>query len=282
MLSAIFVSLLLGDPIEIRARGPDGAVERRGVVDGRLDPLEETTRFDLQLGERRRFRGLELETIVSHHARAGDGDLVVLRFANGMRVPVLRADLARVRALVAFEIEAGGSFVRDFPPVAKKRLVSPDPRPIRFGANKVVVSDPWAPRLSEHTLATFSPWAFVDSLIAIDIFDAREWEREFPEALAPFEMRGREVFLERCQWCHGIGQRGASFGWDFLTPLPLSELRSPRSLYAHVRYRNLDAGERGYLMPAQDAEPEEIESLWRWIANVAARRDRVDLEAPAD
>ena len=78
--------------------------------------------------------------------------------------------------------------------------------------------------------------------------------------------------MARCQWCHGVAGHGARYGWDFVKPVPLESWRSTRSLHAHVKFRNGEAVERGYMMPPQrDVSTEEIEDLRRWMAAVSLK-----------
>jgi hypothetical protein len=60
---------------------------------------------------------------------------------------------------------------------------------------------------------------------------------------------------------------GASFGWDFVQPLPLSTWRTPDGLYAHVRAHKLEAAQLGLAMPPQpDVTREETDALHAWTS----------------
>lgn len=230
----------------------------------RGEALVTVERLDVQLGERRTFRGVPLVRLVRARAAPPGTDTVVLGFDNGMRVPVRLADLEALDALVALESRSGKEpFSTMFPEVKKKKTATPDPRPLRFLGNKLVLTSTTHPRVPPTTQA--SPWLYVDALTSIRWVDGLRYEHDFG-GLDQAVAAGREVFLTRCQWCHGVAGHGARYGWDFVRPVPLYEWRSARSLHAHVRFRNADAVERGYMMqPQLDATEAEISLLHAWM-----------------
>ena len=230
----------------------------------RAEPLVTVERLDVQLGERRTFRGVPLARLVRARAAPPGTDSVVLGFDNGMQVPVRLADLEALDVLVALDSRVGREpFSSLFPEVKKKRTATPDPRPLRFLGNKLVLTSTTHPRVPAQTQA--SPWLFVDALASIRWVDGQRYERDFG-GLDAGVAAGREVFLTRCQWCHGVAGHGARYGWDFVKPVPLYEWRSARSLHAHVRFRNADAVDRGYMMqPQLDATEVEIDRLHAWM-----------------
>ena len=230
----------------------------------RGEALVTVERLDVQLGERRTFRGVPLVRLVRARAAPPGTDTVVLGFDNGMRVPVRLADLEALDALVALESRSGKEpFSTMFPEVKKKKTATPDPRPLRFLGNKLVLTSTTHPRVPAPTQA--SPWLYVDALVSLRWVDGARYEQDFG-GLDARVAAGREVFLTRCQWCHGVAGHGARYGWDFVRPVPLYEWRSARSLHAHVRFRNADAVERGYMMqPQLDATEAEIGLLHAWM-----------------
>lgn len=234
----------------------------------RKEALVTVEREDVQLGETRSFRGVPLARIVRARPAPAGTDTVLLGFASGMIVPVALSELDALDLFVALESRRGKEpFSANFPEVAKKKTVMPDPRPIRFVGNKLVVSSLVHPRVP--TSAQFSPWLYVDSLTSLRWVSGAAYERTFGGADAEVAA-GREVFLTRCQWCHGVDGHGARYGWDFVRPVPLYEWRSARSLHAHVKYRNVDAADRGYMMPPQaSVSDEEITQLHAWMKRVA-------------
>ncbi|MCC7383201.1 MAG: c-type cytochrome [Deltaproteobacteria bacterium] len=225
-------------------------------------------KHDLQLNEVRRFRGVSLDWLLQRSPSPRDVDTALLCFRNGMRIPVPLdpVALAAIDAFVATEIGGPDGWEQTFPEIRRRRAWIADPRPIAFARNKVVVSEPGLPRLPAGTAEVFSPWMHADTLVAIELVSREKYEAAFPNGITPEARRGREVFLSRCQYCHGIDGGGAAFGWDFTKPIALYRWRSPSSLWAHVRFQNADAVEKGYLMPPQpDVETSEIDDLWAWM-----------------
>ena len=86
----------------------------------------------------------------------------------------------------------------------------------------------------------------------------------------PAAKAGERLFTQSCQFCHGVRQTGAAFGWDFVEPTPVAEYRQGRNFFLHVRYKPQDAIARGLRMPALSYMSEDdARSLWRWLKAVA-------------
>jgi mono/diheme cytochrome c family protein len=237
------------------------------------ETLEVIERFDPQLSETRTFRGVPLTRLLGRHPGPKDADTIVLGFKNGMQIPLPLSSgaIESIDPFIAIESRRGRSeYSPSFPDITKKQSEIPDPRPIHFGGNKLVVAKTTHPRVKDA--GEFSPWLYVDSLAFIRWVEGARYEAQFGAASDPTVARGREVFLARCQWCHGVAGHGARYGWDFVKPVPLESWRSTRSLHAHVKFRNGEAVERGYMMPPQrDVSTEEIEDLRRWMAAVSLK-----------
>lgn len=238
----------------------------------RLDDLslQWSERFDAQAGAKRWYLGVPLGAVLSQHARSSDSDLALLHFTNGMIVPVPIPN-SNSEIFIARATRRAKNDPADyaFPEVPKKQGMRPDPRPITFGANKVVVEGLEHPFAPDPKSSSFSPWAYVDTLIGIELVRRERWDRQFDVGTGVIR-HGRDVFLSRCQFCHGVREVGAKFGWDFVDPTPLFEYRTPKSLYPHVRFQNTIAAEKGAMMPAQkDVVPAEIEDLWAWMKAIA-------------
>lgn len=267
-----------GDEIElwVRDRGGEEMTEGRIVV--RLDdlPLVEQSRFDAQAGSQRWFRGVSLTAFLDRHPRAADLDVALLHFANGMIVPVpLDRGRDRLDVFVARAVRVGssGPFEKTFADVPKRTRLKPDPRPITFGGNKVVVSNLAHPLAPDPERSQFSPWYYTDSLLGIELAKRVSWDRQFDAG--PEVARGKDIFLGRCQYCHAVRGIGAAFGWDFVDPTPLFEYRTPANLYSHVRFINTLAAAEGAMMPIQkDVVPAEVEALWAWMRAIAQRGPR--------
>ena len=205
------------------------------------------------------FKGASVAEAVSG-VRPKGADLVILHFANGMLIPIPVAKLSEVDPFVAVGWRKGKSWVTKFPSVSKKSEKYNDPRPITFGKNKVV------PKTVAAKEKDFSPWAHADTLVGIEFAREDAYYEQFRVSKGTKPDPGRDVFVSRCQFCHGITQVGASFGWDFLHPIPIYKLKQPRHLYNKVKYPYHDALERGLLMPQQpDVESGEMYALWGWL-----------------
>lgn len=248
--------------------GASGARRTLASIDLRNSALVTVEKHDLQLDEVRRFRGVSLDWLLQRLPIPAGADTALLCFRNSMRIPVPLdpGALAAIDAFVATEIAGPDGWEQTFPEIRRHRRWIADPRPITFERNKVVVSKPGLPRLPAGTAEVFSPWMHADTLVAIELVSGEKHEARFPRGITPETRRGREVFLSRCQYCHGVDGAGAAFGWDFTKPIALYRWRSPSSLWAHVRFQNVDAIEKGSLMPPQaDVETGDIDDLWAWM-----------------
>ena len=267
--------LIFGATTAWAADGPAiVTIERGGVVeqlDLTKEALEERERRDPQLGETRSYRGVPLLRLLKTRPAPAGTDTLLLIFDNGMQVPVGLSGGA-LEALDAWVVIASRKgkepFTGAFPEVVKKKTATPDPRPLRFGNNKLVVARTTNPHSQKD--GDFSPWLFVGTLTTLRWINGASYQAAFGGVGVPELARGREVFLSRCQWCHGVRGHGSRQGWDFVQPVPLHSWRSTSSLLAHVRYRNSSAVEGGFMMPQQaDVTEEEIVELRKWMAAIA-------------
>ena len=227
--------------------------------------------LDVQYGHTAVYLGVPLGELLKAYKHAGQNDLAILHFANGMAVPVpLNAsDIGRLDAFVAVQVclkkEACSA---DFAEVAKEDAfaVTSDPRPITFTWNKIVLPTLWHPEVPEARQHIFTPWHHVDTLTGIEFVNAAAYYRQFELG----EAEGLGVFRERCQYCHGVRFVGASYGWDFVTPLPIYEKRPPEQLLNHVKYPKSRAKSMGLMMPNQsDVTVTEMKAIWRWMKKAA-------------
>lgn len=270
MLCVLALSLLApAAPIELSRRASGDAPK---PVSWSELGLQERSLFDVQAGRVVSVRGVPLEALLARGPARVDEDTVLLRFANGMVVPVPLDAHGEplIDVFVAHERRReDGVFVRSFAPIVHERSPWMEQRAIVFGDNKVVVSQADHPALAPTT-TRFSPWSHVDSLVAVQLATAATIHRELDVSAAKEVRRGLQVFEQRCQFCHGVRGKGASFGWDFVEPIPLSSWRDADSLLYHVKLRKLDAAERGLLMPPQpDVTLEEMQALWAWMDAIA-------------
>ncbi len=263
------------------------AVWRRPVAGAKAAPvivawsslkLEERTSVDVQLGGERSFRGVSLKTILGAAAqRTPAEDTALLHFKNGMQVPVPLDDamLARLDLFVARAVkDSTGKLAERFDNVVHERSPWMEQRAITFGTNKLVAKDPFHPALGATT-TKFTPWAHVDTLTGIELVNGAAWRRTLRVSEDPRVLQGLGAFEQRCQFCHGVRGAGASFGWDFVKPIPVHTWRDAESLLYHVKFRKLTGAEQGLLMPPQpDATIDEVRALWDWMKAVSANELR--------
>jgi mono/diheme cytochrome c family protein len=241
---------------------------KRPVVDLAKAPIVEVTRVDAQTGLTTALRGVKLEVLIAQSAPGPSLDVVVLHFRNGMVVPLPFRDEAVMKRLDP--LVALGAF----PPLPKRGAGDRDRRPITFEGNKLVVASlvhPLQPKAHQES----SPFLHVDSLIGLEFAVAAAWDAQFAAGESAHIKQGQRVFLGRCQFCHGVKKVGASFGWDFVDPLPLSQHRSARSLALHVKHREGDAPEAGLMMPAlRDVTEAEVTAVWTWMEAIGRKGPR--------
>lgn len=243
-------------------------------MDLELGPRVEVDRFDAQYGTWHRYRGIPLQWLLDTVAPPASIDLALLHFENGMVVPLPFRDAAamdRLAPFVALEIwvpDAQGEpdWRRELPEIPKKGEESEDWRPIRFRGNKLVVKTLWHPEVPRATLAVFSPWRHVDRLVGIELVQSEAYRRQLRGPSVAQVREGYRVYAERCQYCHGVNQIGATFGWDLAVPVPLHTYRDAQSLFLHAKYREINAASRGLMMPAfSDLGQEQAAALWAWM-----------------
>lgn len=262
-------------PLEVSTRGDPRAPGKHAAASKSVPwsalPLQERTLFDVQTGAMVTVKGVALETLLARGPAHHDEDTALLHFANGMMVPVpLDARGALIDVFVAHQRRReDGVFVAAFPPIVRERATWIEQRAIVFGDNKVVVSQADHPALAPTT-TRFSPWSHVDSLKRVELVRAGQVHAALDVSANKDVRKGLEVFEQRCQFCHGVDGKGASFGWDFVAPIPLSTWRDADSLLYHVKMTKLDGPERGLMMPPQpDVTIEEMRALWAWMNAVS-------------
>lgn len=226
-------------------------------------------RYDQQYQETREYRGVALLAVIEAYEPAPELDLVLLHFKNGMVIPVpLEDDFATLKQMnafvaVAWREDAKKAWTAEFPEIGRLDEKFRDPVPVQFAANKLVLASGWHPWVRGKD---FTPFMHADTLIGIEFAQRGAYEQQFVTSGDPTASPGYLVFHDRCQFCHGLRHVGASYGWDFLDPVPVYDLKQPNHLYYKVRYSYHDALQRGLRMPTQTTVTEdEMRDLWRWL-----------------
>ncbi len=231
------------------------------------EPTVQWTAFDVQYAEIRRFQGFELTPILER-AKHADDDLVVLRFSNGMVVP-LSFDEPLPKLFVAVEVwsETEDAFV-PLPPSVRKSKYFQDNRPIVFDGNKIV---------AEANASMFTPWRHTASLVGVELTTKSQWTAPFDVGTDTHLKYGQALFQQRCVFCHAVRGAGGTLGWDFVEPLPVAAYRpTPEKLRFHVNHRVSNAAEMGLLMPVPTKlDPAEARALWDWMEEVAKDVDEL-------
>jgi len=274
-----------GSSIEIwvRGAGPGRAGEpatRERLAVLALDglPLTEAKRIDVQYHGAFTYRGVDLETIIARYAPPPGADLALLHFANGMQIPLAFRDTELMKRLSPFLARAmqmgphAPMRLGRFPNVSRPRSGFVDVRPITFVGNKLVVSDGGHPDVPSAAQEVLSPWQQTDSLTGIELVSRNAYFAQFDVDPDPAVQAGHRLFVQSCQFCHGVRHAGAAFGWDFVEPTPIYDYRGQRNLFHHIKYKPLDASARGLEMPALSYMTEEdARSIWLWLKAVATR-----------
>lgn len=242
--------------------------------------------LDIQYEVKKSFKAVSLLKIIKNAATKSTSDLVLLHFENGMIVPVpLESDyktFTRLNLQIAVGIKEGGKWTKKFPSISKKNIRYKDPMPNVFAGNKLVVTNTWYPIISDKSFRTiekvdknkFTPWEHVNSLTGIEFVNARAYFKQFKAKKSLDKNIGFEVFLRRCQYCHGVRGVGSSFGWDYLDPVPIYELRNANNIHLRVKYKFHDSFMRGLLMPNQeDFSKGEASVLWGWLKMLGRQKE---------
>jgi hypothetical protein len=258
------------------AGGGDGLPDMAPVKKVDLDSLPQTRveRFDAQYDGTRVFTAVPLQTLIEQIKGPASADLALLHFGNGMIVPLPYRDqevMKRLKPLVArgMQLPDKGMTVGEFAPITGKMREYIDVPVVNFAGNKLVVAESWHPDVPARAGKDFSPWAQVDSLVGVELVNAAAYNSMFDvdQKAAP----GFTLYRQSCQFCHGVRQVGAKFGWDFVHPYPVHKWRKPaQRLWMHIKLRRLDAVERGQMMPALKYMTEaDASAIWAWLQSTA-------------
>jgi mono/diheme cytochrome c family protein len=230
----------------------------------------EVTRPDIQARGQAHYRGVPLSVLVASLKPAKVHDAVLLKFANGMQVPLPRDEKLwkELDPFIALEVEREGVWTSAFPEIAKVGAEERDVRPLVFNGNKFVVNSVTHPAVPEEArLDGFTPFAYVDTLVGVELINTSAREKSLRVADDEAVQSGFKVFLGHCQFCHGVRTTGAKYGRDFASPSLAS--KDARELLLHVRYRDRDAAEKGLMMPFfKDVKGDDVKALIAWLRAV--------------
>lgn len=243
--------------------------EQRKVIDVSTFEAVDAELDDAQLGAKRRYRAIKLESLLNQAAPDAKLDTAILHFRNGMAVPIPFRDaqaMARLNLSLALAVEVDGTMSTAFPPLRKEGAETRDKRPIFFDGNKIVAPTLWHPLVGDKAIQAFSPWKHVDRLEGIEFVNWAAYTKQFTFGRTPDVARGQDLFLARCAFCHGVRKVGADFGWDFVEPVAVSTYRSAPALLTHMKYKLGDAPERGLMMPNfADVTEADAKALWKFL-----------------
>lgn len=268
-------------PVTLWTRAP-GQYGQTGAEPAKLNPKtidldslpqQEGQRSDVQYGSPAYYRGVALADLIQKYEPPLGADTVLLHFHNGMLVPLPFRESRSMTRLAPFiavarKTRVDAPYVAEFPPINKSVEGYADIRQVSFAGNKLVVSDRNHPDLKEGGSENFTPFSTTGSLTGIEFVEGSAYDRQFvPSA----EQRpGFAVYHQTCQFCHGVRKVGASYGWDYATPLPLHTYRSDASkLYLHIAFR-VEYKQTWQMMPAlRHVTEAEAGLLWQWMRAVS-------------
>ena len=252
-----------------RTAGPAHRPNHASTVVVDLDTLPPQTRTVVDhSGKTLIVQGVTLQTLLEKAPKDDVVDAARLRFKNGTEILVPFAQVPTLNMFIARRLKHSDQapFTTDFDNVALGQGSWRSPRSLVFSGNRVFVAAAAAPPKGH----LFSPWGFLDSLVEVELVHEASWQQVFN--VSAETRAGRDVWQSRCQTCHGVRGAGATFGWDFVNPLPLSSWRTPDGLYSHVKAHKIDAAQLGLAMPPQtDVTREETDALHAWMSVLAKK-----------
>jgi len=230
----------------------------------------EINRFDLQYQKKMRFRGIYFNDIVKFYSPRIPGmNLMLLHFKNGMIYPLRRDEIRETyRLFIATQYEDQGKWHHNFPEIKGPEGSNPKAT-IRFAGNKLVPEVQWAEaqaKVDGHKL--FNPLVHVDSLQGIEFVDAEAYYGQFRVDSAHTRLRGRVVYLTRCQYCHSVAGVGSKFGRDFALGKGLATEYTADQLYDLIHPKGKRASNKVFMPHQSDITKSETKRLWRWLDQI--------------
>lgn len=267
--------------LELWSRGPgdyvSGNPKRIGLTTVAITDQKTLVKelFDFQYDKDMIYKGVSLSGIISRYTPQKHDDTVILHFSNRMIFPMKLSDRLKESILIATAYKktpTSKNWSFDFPNLEKKDTIRyyQDPNPTVFEGNKMAVplkkKSVYFKNKTGELVKRFSPWLHTASLIGVEFVNGEAYDRQFEVSQKPVVMNGLGVFKARCQYCHGVRGVGASFGWDFVEPIKISEKRGKKDLHLFVKYPKAEAFDKGLQMPNQiDLAAKDTEDLWEWI-----------------
>jgi mono/diheme cytochrome c family protein len=251
-------------------------------------PLREVRVRDPQYGAEVRARAIALAEVWGRAAVPSQADLALLRFDNGLQIPLPFRDPLFMQALAPMIARATSTGAGGLQPgrIADTRRppTEEDLRPLSFHGNKVIVADPQKAPVLPSVRDDLKPWLYADSLFAIELVERVAWEAQLDAGAATQE--GKRVFLGSCRFCHAVRGVGGALGWDFVDPVPIyseewlkrfkagsdeiNPMPARTMLSIHVRHRAPVGGTR--TMPAlRGMRLPEVQALWDWLQAISGR-----------
>ncbi|MEZ4743877.1 MAG: hypothetical protein R3B45_15770 [Bdellovibrionota bacterium] len=231
--------------------------------------------YDAQYDKDMQYRGVYLSQVLDGYPKKAGVDTALLHFANGMIIPITTSkDLKNI--FIALSYKKNKKWSYDFPQLEKIDDIyyRKDPNPTKFFGNKVV--NLAEKKLNKGKINNFSPWNHCNSLIGIELVNENAYFNQFEISKDKEIIAGFEVFKARCQFCHGVKQVGASFGWDYADPLKISKKRGKKNLHFFVKYPKATAFKQGLQMPNQiDVTEKETDQLWKWIDLISSKSPNI-------
>jgi mono/diheme cytochrome c family protein len=199
-----------------------------------------------------------------------------------MAIPLPFRDAATMKRLDPFiargwRLQPGAPIILGKFPAIPKEDVPDDRRPIEFSGNKLVVAERFHPEVAPAAQPGFSPWRHADTLLGIELVAATAYYAQFEVGGDATVQRGLTLFRQNCQFCHGVRDVGARFGWDFVDSEAVQNHQlSAANLYHNVAYKPRNAAELGLMMPAlgflTEADAGAMRAWMQAIANVPMTR----------
>lgn len=230
--------------------------------------LADVRHADVQYDARLELRGIRLGALLDLYKPPATVDLALLHFANGMTVPLPFRDadvMTKLDPFIATAVMEEGK-PQPLPQLRRKVENYADVKDLTFNGNKLSVAARFHPEIGWERAAEFSPWAFVDTLLAIELVKSEAYYKQLLVDDTPEVAAGLGVFRMGCQSCHGTRRMGGHLGTDFVEPKPVTQRVAVGRLLFHVLYRSASEMEAGARMPAIGfLNEDDARKLFVWL-----------------